>query len=75
MAKESIKETLVTTHKLAGEGTINLDDLTIEIQDMDKPVPIKQLLKKFDGKFISFNFTEKTEGDVELDLKPEEDEE
>lgn len=75
MAKESIKESLVTTHKLAGEGTMNLDDMTLEVQDFDKPVPLKQLLKKFDGKFISFTFTEKTEGDVELDLKPEDDEE
>jgi hypothetical protein len=71
MAKESVKESIIITHKLDAEGTLNLDNATFETETMGV-VPISKLLARFNGKYIKLSATEKSEEDPEeIDDKEE----
>ena len=64
MAKEPIKESIITTHKKDVVGTLNLDDLTVENEDFDEPKKIVDLFKHFNGEIVTISITNKTEGEV-----------
>lgn len=74
MAKESVKESIVITHKLDAEGTLNLDEGTFETDTLGV-VPISKLLARFNGKYIKLSAVEKSEEDLEnLDEKEDDKE-
>jgi hypothetical protein len=66
MAKDPIKETIKTTHKLDVEGTLDIDTMMIQPEDMDE-IPLSKLMKKFNGEFVKITVTNVTESEVPED--------
>lgn len=65
MAKQSINEKITTTHKLDIEGTLNVDSLQegmlmAELEDEGEK-DLKDLINKFNGKFVKISITDKVE--------------
>lgn len=57
--------------KISANGVINIEDMTLEVEDFTEPVSIQQLIDKqgLDGKFIKITIEESdmpiTQGDLE----------
>ncbi|MBN3351969.1 hypothetical protein CF086_16875 [Clostridium botulinum] len=65
MAKQSINEKIITTHKLDIEGTLNVDNLQegmliAELEDEGEK-DLKDLISKFNSKFVKISITDKVE--------------
>lgn len=65
MAKQSINEKITTTHKLDIEGVLNVDNLEenmliAELEDEGEK-DLKDLINKFNGKFVKISITDKVE--------------
>jgi hypothetical protein len=62
MAKQSVKEVVINTHKLSAEGTIEIigDNIILSTTDLGD-VPLIDLLKNFNAEFVSISVTNKSE--------------
>jgi hypothetical protein len=67
MAKEMIKETIKTTHKLTTEGTLAInEDNTIDIDVPDEGIKkLKDLLLNFSGEYVKVTIQTESQEDVE----------
>lgn len=62
MAKQSVKEVLINTHKLSAEGTLEIIGNNIILSTADLgDVPLYDLLKNFNAEFVTINVTNKNE--------------
>lgn len=62
MAKESVVEKIVKTHKLDAEGILNLDEAVLET-DTEGKVPLSKLFKNFDNQNIKISLCIKVESE------------
>ncbi|MHB9924606.1 hypothetical protein [Clostridium botulinum] len=65
MGKSPISEKITTTHKLDIEGVLNVDNLqenmlVAELEDEGEK-DLKDLISKFNGKFVRISITDKVE--------------
>ena len=62
MAKQSVKEVTINAHKLSAEGTIQIVGNNIILTTADLgDIPISDLLKNFNGEFVTLNVINKNE--------------
>lgn len=66
MAKESIKETKKTVHKLVVEGTISInDDNTIDIDVPEEGIKkLHDLIKNFSGEYVKISVQTEEQEDI-----------
>lgn len=64
MAKAKLTEKVTETHALTAEGILNLDNATIEIEEVGI-FTLEELLVNFNGKNVKVSVQTKTEKDIE----------
>lgn len=67
IAKKKVSEKKVTSTKLSIEGTLNIDELSglvLEIEDEGEK-DFSEILKKYNGSYGTLTWTEKLEEDIE----------
>jgi hypothetical protein len=62
MAKGA-KETLTKTHKFQVEGTVDMENMLIENEELGK-FNMKDILQKFNGNYVTLTITEKDEEEL-----------
>lgn len=40
---------------LSFEGTLDLDDMSVEIENFEEPIMLESLLKNYNGRFVKVN--------------------